>query len=81
MTIDNEPRTHHAEFTICIFSGEIQRDSENVNIGERPCEASTPVFQVRPIYEVKFSFLRRLLNRLLTMPIEANADLRRDIRQ
>jgi len=42
--------THNPRFPIPILLWKIQWDSENVNVGKRLCQPTTPIFKVGPIY-------------------------------
>jgi hypothetical protein len=42
--------THNPRFPILILLWEIQWDGENVDVGKRVCQPTTPIFKVGPIY-------------------------------
>lgn len=45
----DEGNTYDAPLAVWILVRKVERDSEDVDVGERLCEPSTPVFDVSPV--------------------------------
>ena len=60
--------------------GQVQRDSEDVDVSKCPCQTTTPVFQVSPVYIMaKLDTGNIEQEDFRTMPVEAFTNLRSNV--